>query len=214
MADFAIQRKTMVDNQIRTVDVTDLAILGAFGRVERENFVPAASQSFAYIDRPVDLGGARALLQPGSLAKLVQLALPLTGEKVLVVGGATGYTAAILAELGCVVTLVEENAALAAKAKSALEGTGVTVAEGPLVDGWAAAAPYDLVLFDGGIEVLPEAIAMQLAEGGRIVAVHGSGLSAQAVVTVKSSERLSSRTAFNLPAPALPGFARKAEFAF
>jgi len=213
MADFAIQRKTMVDNQIRTVDVTDLAVLEAFGRVAREAFVPEALRTLAYIDRPVELGGGRALPQPGPLAKLVQLALPLKGEKVLVVGGATGYTAAIVADLGCTVTMVEENAALAAKAKSALEGTGVTVVEGPLTAGAPAGAPYDLVLFDGAVEVLPDAIAAQVAEGGRIVAVEGHGLSAKAVVTVKSSERLSSRTAFNLPAPALPGFARKAEFA-
>lgn len=214
MADFAIQRKTMVDNQIRTMDVTDLAVLGAFGRVARETFVPEALRALAYIDRPVDLGGGRALPQPGPLAKLVQLALPRVGEAVLVIGGATGYTAAILADLGCTVTMVEENAALAAVARTALDGTAVTVVEGPLPAGAPGGAPYDLVLFDGAVEVVPDAIAAQVAEGGRIVCVEGAGLSAKAVVTVKASGGLSSRTAFNLAAPALPGFARKAEFAF
>ena len=193
MADFAIQRKTMVDNQIRTMDVQDLAVIDAFSTVAREAFVPAATAAFAYIDRPTDLGGGRALMQPGPLARLMQLALPLPGEKVLVVGGATGYTAALIADIGAEVVSLEEDAGLAATARTALAGTTVTVAEGPLTAGWDAAAPYDLVFFDGAIEVLPEAIAAQVAEGGRIVAIEGAGLSARAVVRVKSSGRLSPR---------------------
>ncbi len=214
MADFAIQRKTMVDNQIRTVDVTDFAVLDAFGSVAREAFVPEALRTLAYVDRPVSFPGGRTLMQPAPLAKLVQLARPLPGERVLVVGGATGYTAAIVAALGATVTLLEEDAALAAQAKTALDGTGVAVVEGPLVAGSAAGAPYDLVLFDGSVEVLPEAFTALVAEGGRIVGVQGRGLSGKAVVSVKAAGKLSARTAFNLQASVLPGFERPKEFAF
>ena len=213
MADYAVQRRTMVDNQIRTMDVQDHAVIDAFDTVAREVFVPEAVKAFAYIDRPVDLGGGRALAQPGPLARILQLALPVAGEKVLVVGGATGYTAALMAEIGCKVVSLEENAGFAATARAALAGTDVEVAEGPLSAGWAAGAPYDLIFFDGAIEVLPEAFVAQVAEGGRIVAVEGSGLSAKAVVSVKASGKLSSRMGFNAPAPMLPGFARKVEFA-
>ena len=80
MADFAIQRKTMVDNQIRTMDVQDLAVIDAFSTVAREAFVPAATAAFAYIDRPTDLGGGSALMQPGPLARLMQRSEEHTSE--------------------------------------------------------------------------------------------------------------------------------------
>ena len=214
MADFASQRKTMVDNQIRTVDVTDHAVIAAFLTVGREAFVPAAMQSLAYLDRPVEFAGGRRMMQPAQLAKLVQLAAPQAGEKVLIVGGATGYTAAIVAELGATVVSLEEDAALAEMAKAAFAGDDrVGVAVGPLTAGWAAAAPYDLILFDGAVEVVPTAITAQLAPGGRMVAIEGTGLSGRAVVSVESNGVLSSRTAFNLPGRLLPGFARAKAFA-
>lgn len=211
MAEFAIQRRTMVDNQIRTVDVTDHGVIAAFLSVGREAFVPAALQDLAYLDRPVELGKGRRLMQPAQLAKLVQLAAPKAGEKVLVIGGATGYTAAIVAAIGASVTMVEEDADLAATAKGALSGVDVVV--GPLTAGAPAGAPYDLVLFDGSLEDLPEAIADQVGEGGRIVFVRGSGNAAKATVCVRASGRLSERTAFNLPGHLLPGFVRPAAFA-
>ncbi|MER2604739.1 MAG: protein-L-isoaspartate O-methyltransferase [Siculibacillus sp.] len=212
MADFAIQRRTMVDNQIRTVDVTDHAVIAAFLTVGREAFVPAAMRSLAYIDRPTELGGGRAVMQPAPLAKLIQLAAVVPGEKVLLIGGNTGYAAAILAELGAVVTMVEERADLAETAATEL-GAKATVVVGPLAAGAPVGAPYDLVLFDGAIEVLPEAITAQVADGGRIVAIEGAGLSGRAVVTVRSSGKMSSRAAFNLPGRILPGLEQVRAFA-
>ncbi|MCE1236579.1 MAG: hypothetical protein LWW93_09495 [Hyphomicrobiales bacterium] len=213
MADFAIQRRTMVDNQIRTVDVTDHGVLAAFLTVGRESFVPAALEDLAYLDRPVDFGGGRRMMQPAQLAKLVQLAAPRAGEKALLIGGASGYTAAILADIGAKVTMVEENPDLAARAAATLAGSGVEVVAGPLAAGAPAGAPYDLVLFDGAIEEMPEAVLAQVGEGGRAVFVQGAGNSALAMVSVRSSGRISSRAAFNLPGHLLPGFAKPAAFA-
>lgn len=214
MADFAIQRRTMVDNQIRTVDVTDHGVLEAFLTVGREVFVPAALQDLAYLDRPVDLGGGRRMMQPAQLAKLVQLARPRAGETALVIGGGTGYTAAICAELGARVVLLEEDHELASIATAELAGTpSITVVEGPLTAGAPAEAPFDLVLFDGAVEEMPAAILAQVAEGGRAVYVEGVGNAAQATVAVKSSGRISTRAVFNLPGHLLPGFARPAVFA-
>lgn len=214
MADFAIQRKTMVDNQIRTVDVTDHAVLDAFGTVGREAFVPASLRAFAYVDRPVDLAPGRRAMQPASLARLVQLAAPQPGEKVLIVGGATGYTAAVVAALAGTVVMLEENADLATAAETALAGLGnVEVVRGPLAAGCPGKAPYDLVLFDGSVEVVPPTFATQVGDGGRIVAIEGAGQTGRAVVTVVSGGTASERTAFNLPAPALPGFRKVREFA-
>lgn len=214
MADFAIQRKTMVDNQIRTVDVTDHAVLDAFLAVGREAFVPAGKQALAYIDQNIEVAPGRYVMQPAPLARLVQLAAPAAGEKVLIVGGNTGYSAAIVAELAGSVVVLEEDAGLAALAETALAGVSkATVVRGPLVAGAPAQAPFDLILFDGSIEVLPEVFTEQTAEGGRIVAVEGRGQAGRAVVSFKAGGTLSARTAFNLPALPLPGFARVAEFA-
>lgn len=214
MADYAIQRKTMVDNQIRTVDVTDHAVIDAFGTVGREAFVPEARGSLAYIDQHVEVAPGRWLMQPAPLARLIQLALPQAGEKVLIVGVNTGYSAAIVAELGATVVALEENADLAARAEAALAGrAGVKLVRGPLAAGVPAEAPYDLILFDGSIEVVPEAILAQLAEGGRLVAIEGTGQTGRAQVTVKLSGRTSTRFHFNLPARPLPGFAKAREFA-
>ncbi len=214
MADFAIQRKTMVDNQIRTVDVTDHAVLDAFLAVGREAFLPAAKQTLAYIDQNVEVAPGRFVMQPAQLARLIQLARPAAGEKVLIVGGNTGYSAAITAELAGSVVLLEENADLAGLAEQALAGVhNVAVVRGPLAVGAPAQAPFDLILFDGSIEVLPEVFADQTAEGGRIVSVEGRGQTGRAVVSNKTAGTLSTRIAFNLPAPPLPGFTRIVEFA-
>jgi protein-L-isoaspartate(D-aspartate) O-methyltransferase len=214
MADFAIQRRTMVDNQIRTVDVTDHGVIAAFLTVGREAFVPPALRDLAYLDRPVEFAGGRCMMQPAQFAKLVQLAAPKAGEKVLIVGGTTGYTAAIVAELGAEVVMVEEDAALAAAAAAQFAGNAaVTVTSGPLTAGAPAKAPFDLVLFDGAVEVVPAAIEAQVGEGGRLVYVEGEGNAAQATVAVRSSGRISARAVFNLPGRVLPGFARPAVFA-
>ena len=213
MSDFASQRKTMVDNQIRTVDVTDADVIDAFFAVGREAFVPADLQGLAYIDRHVRVAPGRYVMQPAPLAKLIQLAAPQPGEKVLIVGGNTGYSAAIVAELGATVVMLEEDADLAAKAEAALAGRDVTVVRGALAAGAAAKGPYDLIVFDGSVEVVPDAFLAQVAEGGRIAAVEGSGQTGRATVTVKSSGTVSSRFAFNIPAMPLPGFARAKEFA-
>jgi protein-L-isoaspartate(D-aspartate) O-methyltransferase len=213
MTDFASQRKTMVDNQIRTVDVTDHAVIAAFGTVGREAFVPAAMRELAYIDRPVQVAPGRFVQQPAPLARLIQLAAPQAGEKVLIVGGNSGYSAAIVAELGASVVMLEENPDLVAAAREALAGRDVTVVSGPLAAGWAAQGPYDLIVFDGSIEVLPQSFIAEIGDGGRIVAVEGTGQTGRATVTVKSGASVSSRFAFNLPATPLPGFAAAREFA-
>lgn len=214
MADFAIQRRTMVDNQIRTVDVTDHGVIAAFLTVGREAFVPVAMQNLAYIDRPIELGDGRSVTQPAPLAKLIQLAAPRAGEKVLIVGGNTGYAAAIVAEMGATVTMLEQDPALCATARTALSSVAsVTVVEGPLSTGWPAGAPYDLVILDGAVEEIPAGLTEQLVEGGRMVFIEGAGLSARATVAVRSSGQVSSRTVFNLPGRLLPGFTRPAVFA-
>jgi protein-L-isoaspartate(D-aspartate) O-methyltransferase len=201
----------MVDTQLKTVGVTDGAVLTAFADVPRENHLPSALAGLAYADAAHDVGSGRQLLAPLALALLLQHAAVRAGERVLVVGSATGYSAAILTRIGARVTALECGAALAAMAEAA----GVPTMIGPLADGWAANAPYDLILFEGCIEIVPPALAAQLAAGGRVAAVlrqAGVGRGFVGPVTTGGEPR---GLPFNeMAAPALPGFLRARAFAF
>lgn len=223
MINFALARKTMVDNQIRPSDVTDGRVIDAFSAVPREVFVPKSLQALAYIDEHLQVkagtAGAppRFLMQPAPLARLVQLAEIAETDRVLVVGAATGYTAAVAARLAGGVVALEEDAELAAAARSALAAAsaeGVDVVVGPLAAGVPSKAPFDVVFFDGSVEVVPEGYAAQLAPGGRMVVVEGQGLAGRARVYTVVGGELSGRKAFNSNVRPLPGFARERVFEF
>lgn len=222
MVDFAEARMTMLDCQIRTVDVTDYDVLAAFAAVPREVFVPDALKPLAYIDEDMLVSAPgeapRYMMEAGPLAKLVQLADILPQEKVLDIGCGTGYSAAILSRLAASVTALEENASLAVKAAEILPTLGcanVEVVTGPLAAGWSAGAPYDVIVVEGAIEVMPEQLAGQLADGGRIVAVVGTrGLAAKATIYTRSGDSVSGRPAFNTHVRLLPQFAAPAGFVF
>lgn len=207
---FATQRQTMVDTQLKTVGVNDPAVLSAMAAVPRETFVPAAMQGLAYADAALEVAPGRWLLEPMVLGLLLTHAHVTPGDRVLVVGAATGYSAAVCARLGLQVTALEGDAALA----SAAQAAGVAAVNGPLADGWVEGAPYDLVLFEGAIEIVPDAIAAQLAEGGRAAAVvreHGVG---RAVVGPVVAGRIAGLPFLEVAARPLPGFARPHVFAF
>ena len=214
MTDFERLRLGMVDGQIRTADVTDHLVLAAFLSVPRESFVPDARRDLAYLDARVPLGPAgRAMLEPMTLAKLIQLADVQPGERALVVGCGYGYVAAILAELGAAVTALEQDPELTVEALARLSGRA-TVVEGPLVDGAPAEAPFDLIFCDGAIVTGLERLAAQLAPHGRMVAPAGEGRPQRATVFRRNGEALAATTFFDVSAPVLPGFAPAEVFAF
>lgn len=207
----AALRQTMVDTQLKTVGVTDPAVLAAFAGVPRENHLPPALAGLAYADAAHEVARGRHLLAPLALALLLQHAALRAGERVLVVGSATGCSAAIVAHMGAAVTALESDAALAASAEAA----GVATMVGPLTAGWAATAPYDLILFEGCIEIVPAAIAAQLAPGGRIAAVlRQAGVGRAYVGPLDAAGQPTGLPFIEMAAPPLPGFARAAEFAF
>jgi protein-L-isoaspartate(D-aspartate) O-methyltransferase len=214
MTDFAAARRHMVDGQVRTANVTDLRIIAAMQEVPRERFVPQAA--LAYLDFDVPVGaGPRRLLKPMVLAKLVQAADLAGTDRVLDAGCATGYSAAVLARVAGQVVALEEDLALAEAARSALSArSNVRVVEGPIAEGWAQDAPYDVILLEGATEIVPETLCRQLRDGGRLVCVLGTGPGAKAMIYYRSGDDLGGRAVFDASAALLPGFAKPAEFAF
>lgn len=205
--DFSSLRSAMVSNQLRTNKVTDAAVLAAMAAVPRERFVGEDQVGVAYRDTTVSLGAGRALNPPIATGRLLSVAQPQAGEKVLVIGSGTGYAAALLAEMGCAVTALEESQALIARAQ-------VPTAEGSLAAGWPADAPYSLIYIDGAVERIPDAIVDQLAEGGRLV----GALNERGVTRLIVGRRVAG--GFGLDAFAdvetalLPGFAPAPAFTF
>lgn len=169
---FKQMRKAMVVSQLRTSEVSDPRVIAAMSHIAREDFVPAAQRSFAYADRGVQIGEGRALNPPLTTGRLLNVAHVTEDDNVLLIGAATGYTAAVLAQLAGSVTAVEQNGKLAAIAKKNLAGVaGVTIETGDHTDGWARSAPYSVIVIDGLVEQIPRGLIDQLAPDGRIVAV-------------------------------------------
>jgi protein-L-isoaspartate(D-aspartate) O-methyltransferase len=220
-SNLAAARKHMVDGQLRPNRVTDPRLLAAMGDIPRERFLPAGLAARAYLDEDVAFAGGRGLVEPMVLAKLMQLLSIRDGDRLLVVGAGTGYGAAVAAACGARVVALEEDAALVAHARRALAGLAapdaLRLVEGPLAAGFAAGAPYDAILIEGQVPQVPEALAGQLAEGGRLVAVLDAasrGVSSRAVLGRRVGGSFSVTDAFDCATLRLPAFAKAAGFVF
>jgi protein-L-isoaspartate(D-aspartate) O-methyltransferase len=217
MFDTANARRWMVEGQVRTADVTDAGLLDAMSDLPRELFLPPSLVALAYVDADIPIAKGRSLLKPMVLAKLIQAARVRTEDRVLDVGCATGYSAALLARLAGSVIALEEDANLADQAKEALAAAGipdVDVAVGPLTGGWPAGAPYDVILLEGATEIAPEALGAQLKPDGRLVCVHGPGPATKGTIFHLIEGRLVGRAAFDAAARVLPGFVAPPAFVF
>lgn len=215
MTDFSTARRHMVDGQVRTADVTDLRVISAMLEVPRERFVPPAATGLAYLDQDLAVGSARRLLKPMVLAKLIHAADIAGTDRVLDVGCATGYAAAVLAGIAGQVVALEEDPSLVKTALASLAGTpNVSVVSGPLTAGWTQSGPYDVILLEGATEVEPQAFCSQLKDGGRLVCVLGSAPNAKAMLYRRSGSELGGRAIFDAAAALLPGFAKTPVFAF
>ncbi len=220
-ADFQDLRTKMVDNQIRTTDVTDLRVIDAFLTVPREFFVPANRQVLAYIDEDQLLEGEgtapRYLMEPSPFAKLIQLAKVNKNDVVLDIGCGTGYSSAILSELAGSVIGLESDSSLSAIAAARLQELGhdnVVIVSGDLKAGYPSEAPYDVIFIEGAVDFVPEVLFNQLKEGGRLIAVEGRGNAGVARIYVKENGVASGRSVFNTAVRPLPGFERVEQFEF
>jgi protein-L-isoaspartate(D-aspartate) O-methyltransferase len=231
MSGFTIARQKMVDGQVRPSDVTDSRIIDAMLAVPREAFVPLGQQAMAYLDIDLDVSAGlsktgpsetglsekRYLIKPVVTAKMLQAAEIRDTDNVLVVGCATGYSAAIVAKLAAKVTATEGDASLAAKAKDVLAGLGfanVTVRAAPAAEGDAANAPYDVIMLNGATEVAPAGLYRQLKDGGRLVGVFAMMQPQRATLVTHSHADFGTRALFDAAVPVLPGLGRLPAFIF
>lgn len=215
MVDFEAARIKMVENQIRTTDVTSHSVLQAFLAVEREDFVPEKAKALAYIDTDIELAPGRFLMEASPLAKLLQAAEITKNDTVLEIGTGTGYVASLLSRVAGSVVSLESDAALAeAAGRNLADCPNVKLVTGELEKGNTAGAPYDLIFINGAVEEIPPALLDQLAEGGRLVAVIGYGNAAQAKILLRERGAISENSRFNLSVKPLPGFRKAKEFVF
>lgn len=217
MFDAAKARRLMVEGQIRTADVTDTAVLDAMQTLPRERFLPPALAQLAYMDGDVPVRRGRTLLRPMVLAKLVQAARIEAGDRVLVVGCATGYSAALIARLGASVVALEEDPELAAQAKAALSSVGATnvdVVTGPLAAGWPGGGPYDVIFLDGATEIPPDTLGGQLRPDGCAIGVYRPTAASKATIFHFVEGHMVGRPAFDAAARVLPGFVAPPQFVF
>ncbi len=207
----------MVDGQVRPADVTKFTIISAMLNCPREAFVPDNLRSVAYLGDHLILGEGRALLDPRVFAKMLNEVGIQGDEFVLDIGCGHGYSSAVIARLAEAVVALEEDESMAEAAMQNLVAHSVDNAvavKGPLHQGAAQHAPYDVIVIEGGVGVLPDEICEQLKDGGRIVCIFSNQIPGECRVGFKRGGQFSWRVVFNANAPLLKKFRAAGEFVF
>ena len=215
MTDYQTRRKTMVDSQIRPSDVTKFPIIEAFLSVPREKFVPDGKREAAYIGENFKIGQSRVILEPRTLAKLLDALDIRNDELVLDIGPGLGYSSAVISPMAEVVIAVEDDSSMANEAEEILTEVGadnVVIQIGKLEDGAPEHGPYDVIILQGGVEKIPSSILNQLKNGGRVGAIFVEEGLGTAKIGFKLNDKINWRYSFNAAAPVLPGFFKQKDF--
>lgn len=206
----------MVDTQIRPSDVTKFPIIEAFLSVPREKFVPDGKREAAYIGENFKIGQSRVILEPRTLAKLLDALDIRNDELVLDIGPGLGYSSAVISPMAEVVIAVEDDSSMAIEAEEILTEVGadnVVIQIGKLEDGAPEHGPYDVIILQGGVEKIPSSILKQLKNGGRVGAIFVEEGLGTAKIGFKLNDKINWRYSFNAAAPVLPGFFKQKDFA-
>jgi len=216
MFDFSAARDHMIDSQIRTCDVTDLAVLKAFRSVSREAFVPTSLQALAYGDARIKLGEDRFMMSPRNFSKMVQAAEIKPTDVVLDIACGRGYSTAVLAQLAETIVALETTDEAVDKASEQLIAADVTnaaVVKGDLKLGASEHGPFNVIFVNGAVAEVSKNWFDQLANEGRLVCVIQNGPVGHACVFSRSGDVIGDRIIFDASVPTLAGFERQAEFA-
>ena len=172
----------MVESQLKRRGIKSDSVLAAMNNVQRHLFVPPNMTACAYDDSPLPIGLVQTISQPYIVAFMTEQLAPVPGMKILEIGTGSGYQAAILAWLGCEVYTIELLEELAVKAKETLAAHGfggAKVRHGDGYLGWPEESPFDAIIVTAAPESLPEKLAGQLKEGGRMIVPVGAAHSVQ-----------------------------------
>lgn len=223
MGDFQKARRQMVDCQIRPNDITDFDVIDAFSSVPREMFVPQSKKQIAYIDKDLMIDNSdsdnegRFLMQATPFAKMVTAAAIKPNDLVLCVGSGCGYGAAIIAKLAGSVVAIDDNQSLVDRASetiNVLEIDNLAIIYGDLEKGCPGEAPFDVIVIEGAIDSVPDALFEQLRNNGRLVCVIGEGLSSTICTYLKQDDDISLIKSGNVSVPRLRAFKMKDRFTF
>ncbi len=215
--DLGVARQSMINNQLKPNEVNNPRVLAAFDAVPRETFVPKAKRGIAYVDEDIEVAPGRYLMEPVVFGRLLVAAGIKESDLVLDIGVATGYSTAVLAHLSSAVVGVEAEAAMVEKAEAklaALEVMNTAVVQGELAEGKADQGPYDAILIEGAVDLVPDTITAQLKDGGRLLTVRRDGMQGRAHLITRKGDVFAARDLFDANCMPLPGFAAKRSFAF
>jgi protein-L-isoaspartate(D-aspartate) O-methyltransferase len=212
---FEVSRRKMVASQLRPNEVNDPAVIAAMGAVPRERFLNPAQRQFAYVDEDLPIGNGRFIMEPLVLARLLQLADTQPTDSALVIAAGAGYSTAVLARLTSSVVGIEADPSLVAQATRVLNELGVdnaAVVQGNMLQGAPSQGPFDVILFNGAIDEIPNTIRQQLTDGGRLVCVVRHGPTGRGTLVTRQGQAFGTRQEFDAATPLIPGFEKKAEF--
>jgi protein-L-isoaspartate(D-aspartate) O-methyltransferase len=212
-------RENMVNGQILPNRVNHPGLVAALKAVPREKFLPRHLQNIAYVDEDIAVGGGRYLPEPVVLARLVQAAGIMPTDVVLDIGCGTGYSSAILGQIAGTVLCLEHSKEMAAQAEAHLKAQGVinaaVIYKSDLTAGYKDQGPYDAILINGSVPVIPDAILAQLAAGGRLVTVLSKhGHMGIAVLVTRTADGFIRTDLFDAATPTLAGFELPDAFSF
>jgi protein-L-isoaspartate(D-aspartate) O-methyltransferase len=217
MSDFDAARRSMVDSQLKPNQVVDSRVADAMAQVPRELFVPDGLADVAYVDEDLPIAPGRFLMEPVVFARLLQAAAIEPDDVVLDLGCGTGYSTAVLARLAATVVAMEPEAALRAQAEQTMTKMGAdnaVVVDGDLTAGTPLQGPFDVIFLNGAVEIIPDGLLDQLAEGGRLVAVKNSDGIGKTIVSERQGGLFSTRELFDAAIHLLPGFDKSPGFVF
>ncbi|MGJ8623960.1 MAG: protein-L-isoaspartate O-methyltransferase family protein [Yoonia sp.] len=216
MTDYTSRRTMMVDTQVRPSDVTKFPIIDAMLSVPRETYVPDNKREAAYVGENLVLDEGRVMLEPRTLAKMLDALDVQPSHVALDIGCGLGYSTAILAHLCEFVVAVEDDESRAEDAQRLLSENGIdnaAVMTGDLAEGSPKSGPYDIIMVQGAVEQVPEALLAQLREGGRIACIFAEGQLGVVRLGHKIDGVVNWRFSFNASAPVLTGFRKSSAFA-
>ncbi len=215
MTDYKMRRQIMVDNQVRPSDVTKFPVIDALLNIPREKFVPDGKREAAYLGENLSIGPSRFILEPRTLAKLLDALDIKNNELVLDIGSGLGYSAAVISRMAELVIAVEQDKGFAAEAEEILSEAGadnVVVQVNKLEDGAPQHGPYDVIILQGGVEEIPSSILNQLKNGGRIGAIFIEEGLGTARIGYKFNDNVNWKYSFNASVPILEGFLKQKDF--